>query len=217
MDAKKPQLYLTIDRQPPLKLIDTILNKMIDTIENPPKECTEDSCCCKCQHLIRINCHPGNQTIGVGRMSEKFGYCCMVFAKEEGGVFFEQGHGMCELFTANSNSESSPAIDELNRLLAIAKDRYLAWEKFIADGHWNREGWRPLYRSNNDGWTALQKAIEATLPVRLVAENGEIETIAATGILTADLMLLYDSQPDVRYLRYGYRLPSVREFLKVER
>jgi hypothetical protein len=62
--------------------------------------CEKSECCCKCQHQKPINCHPWNESIGKGRISDRLGWVCLGFVDEgkNAGIFSEREHGMCELF-----------------------------------------------------------------------------------------------------------------------
>lgn len=62
-----------------------------------------DRCCCKCSHQVPINCHPWNEKIGKGRISERLGWGCLGFRESENynvAIFSESEHGSCELFKA---------------------------------------------------------------------------------------------------------------------
>lgn len=62
-----------------------------------------EECCSKCKHQITINCHPGNQNIGVGRISDVFGYGCIVFKDDQNcAIFSESPFGRCEMFQNKS-------------------------------------------------------------------------------------------------------------------
>jgi len=66
-------------------------------------------CCCRCKFQEKICCHPWNETVPFkGNMGEFFGYGCTVFlalrehdqsSTEEGIIFQESVHGVCEMFT----------------------------------------------------------------------------------------------------------------------
>jgi hypothetical protein len=65
-----------------------------------PNPATE--CCCVCQHLIRLNTHPWNQSIGKGPITNQLGWVCLGFHESENwpvGIFSESEHGRRELFT----------------------------------------------------------------------------------------------------------------------
>ena len=65
------------------------------------QKCDRLECCCKCRHLAPLRCHPWNEVIGKGSITETMGWACLVFLNDpEGGagVFNDRGHGMCELF-----------------------------------------------------------------------------------------------------------------------
>ncbi len=49
--------------------------------------------------------HPFNKEVGKGRMSEAMGYACIGFFSlgEKVAHFFENEHGMCELFKQKNN------------------------------------------------------------------------------------------------------------------
>ena len=56
--------------------------------------------CSTCVLCIEINCHPGNSKIGVGNMSDKLGYACLLFIEDnKPGVFLENNLGSCECHT----------------------------------------------------------------------------------------------------------------------
>jgi hypothetical protein len=59
-------------------------------------EHSEKSCCCNCKNQLLLFKHPWNKEIGRGAISERLGYACIGFQTE--AVFFEEGHGMCELW-----------------------------------------------------------------------------------------------------------------------
>jgi hypothetical protein len=60
--------------------------------------CDKTECCCKCQHQTPLNCHPWNQSIGKGSISDRMGWVCLEFKEENIGVFSDTEHGMRELF-----------------------------------------------------------------------------------------------------------------------
>jgi hypothetical protein len=60
--------------------------------------CDKTECCCKCQHQKPINCHPKNESIGKGSISDRLGWACLAFTEENVGIFSEQEHGVCALF-----------------------------------------------------------------------------------------------------------------------
>jgi hypothetical protein len=66
-----------------------------------------EKCCCVCKHQILINSHPWNKNIGVGSISETFGWACTVFSDDMPNVaiFSESQHGMCEMFTKKVQNE----------------------------------------------------------------------------------------------------------------
>ena len=66
-------------------------------------------CCCNCQHQLEVRCHPWNQLIGKGRISETMGYVCLSFAvpdednEEPIAIFDESKHGICEMHKMREN------------------------------------------------------------------------------------------------------------------
>mgnify|MGYP001306920983 CR=1 FL=1 len=59
-------------------------------------------CCCNCEHQMLAMKHPWNAGKAQGRITEIFGALCAVpdMMSAEGrrqAVFFETGHGMCEM------------------------------------------------------------------------------------------------------------------------
>lgn len=61
----------------------------------------KDRCCCNCAYQMAAFCHPWNEGIGQGRVTEVFGYLCAVpdfyGAGKRGAIFFENEHGLCEM------------------------------------------------------------------------------------------------------------------------
>lgn len=58
-------------------------------------------CCCKCKSQIPINCNYGNQSIGVGTITDRLGWGCLGLRERENWdvvIFAESAHGSCELF-----------------------------------------------------------------------------------------------------------------------
>ena len=64
-------------------------------------------CCCQCEYSTPLMKHPFNKEVGKGRMSEAMGYACIGFFSlgEKVAHFFENEHGMCELFKQKNNGE----------------------------------------------------------------------------------------------------------------
>lgn len=54
-------------------------------------------CCCDCYFQQKVNKHPGNVTIGKGRVTELLGYICMY--SDELITFHEDQHGHCECWS----------------------------------------------------------------------------------------------------------------------
>lgn len=58
-------------------------------------------CCCNCTHQKRLMKHPQNKLLGNGSISEQMGFICSVIfedrSNEGSAIFFENGHGICEL------------------------------------------------------------------------------------------------------------------------
>jgi hypothetical protein len=66
--------------------------------------CNDIECCCKCVHQLKINCHPWNQVLGKGAMTETLGWVCLLFKEDiKVGIFSENKHGSCECFTEKIN------------------------------------------------------------------------------------------------------------------
>ena len=61
-------------------------------------------CCCNCKNQIKLFCHPWNQNIGKGAISEPLGFGCTAFG-EENVIFYEEKHGICELYLKKEGSE----------------------------------------------------------------------------------------------------------------
>ena len=63
--------------------------------------------CATCKYLLQINCHPWNNTIGKGRISDKLGYVCIVQVEEADdieykvGIFRDTDTSGCELHTVS--------------------------------------------------------------------------------------------------------------------
>ena len=71
-------------------------------IECMKEECG-GQCCCSCKYQMVAFCHPGNQSVGKGRVTTIMGYLCAVpdFSTPGGdksAVFFEGKHGLCEMW-----------------------------------------------------------------------------------------------------------------------
>lgn len=64
-------------------------------------------CCCQCEYSIPTMKHPFNKDVGKGAMSEQMGYSCIGFFSvgERIAHFFENEHGMCELFKQKTNGD----------------------------------------------------------------------------------------------------------------
>jgi hypothetical protein len=56
--------------------------------------------CASCKLLVPIYCHPWNERIGKGQMSEQLGFVCTLFALSEGKLIFsEKDDDVCECHT----------------------------------------------------------------------------------------------------------------------
>lgn len=60
--------------------------------------------CETCKYCIPVHCHPGNENIGKGSMSDRLGYVCTLFTLPEMSdtpktVFRETNTGSCECHT----------------------------------------------------------------------------------------------------------------------
>ncbi len=64
---------------------------------------SDNKCCCNCKNQIIINKHPWNQVIGKGSILDTLGYGCLapgfIDNDKQIAIFFEDNHGMCELYT----------------------------------------------------------------------------------------------------------------------
>ena len=58
---------------------------------------SDKQCCCKCKFQHKVMKHPLNKEVGRGSISEVLGYCCHA-PEIDDAVFFEQEHGICEMF-----------------------------------------------------------------------------------------------------------------------
>jgi hypothetical protein len=105
-------------------------------------------------------------------------------------------------------------MNQLNQLLAKAKDSEQMWQDFQASGDWRREGFASIYRQREQDWQNLYKAIDANVPVRFVAAAGDVKTFATIGVMDQTLMLFYSSQADATYVMEGYKLSAIVEFLE---
>jgi len=57
-------------------------------------------CCCNCTNQLKLVKHPGNRgEFGKGSISEECGYVCNVPMSRDLGIYFENKHGMCEMYS----------------------------------------------------------------------------------------------------------------------
>lgn len=56
--------------------------------------------CASCQHFLEVRCHPWNESIGKGKMSDKLGYVCLLFKEDNKlSIFMDNDKGSCECHT----------------------------------------------------------------------------------------------------------------------
>ena len=61
-------------------------------------------CCCNCVHQMPITAHPWNRSLLVrGRISEIVGWGCATPDLKPFITFFENPHGMCEMYSRKPN------------------------------------------------------------------------------------------------------------------
>ena len=104
---------------------------------------------------------------------------------------------------------------KLNELLSIAKQAQ--WDKWESEGEYDRPPeWKGLYRSAQDAWTVLHRAIREAEPCLLSLENGETRNIGTVGLLCSSLMMYYSEVVRAKYTMAGTNLKFVTSIEKVE-
>lgn len=107
--------------------------------------------------------------------------------------------------------------EALNELLAGAKAHELAWRAWIDEGNgeYKRPGWKTPYSAKEKGWGDLYCAMQKQLPIaaKLLCSEEVIE-IGTIGIMSSDLMVMYSSKSDARYVSSGIRLSAIASFDK---
>lgn len=69
-------------------------------------------CCCTCRYQLTLRAHPSNKGFGKGSVLHRIGWVCtnpeLWSEVEHSGVFFDEEHGFCELYTPIKIFESPP-------------------------------------------------------------------------------------------------------------
>ena len=106
---------------------------------------------------------------------------------------------------------------ELNRLLERAKLLQRQWDKWESEGAYDRSpSWKPLYRSVQDSWTAVHRAIREAEPCIVSLENGETRQVGTVGMLCSSLMMYYSEVVRAKYTMAGTNLKFVASIEKME-
>jgi hypothetical protein len=82
-------------------------------------------------------------------------------------------------------------MNQLNDLLAQAKISEQAWRTCRVSATETLEDKRIILHQRDRNWRALREEIEANVPVNFLDEDGEIDSIVTSGIMSSDLMLFY--------------------------
>jgi hypothetical protein len=121
----------------------------------------------------------------------------------------------------NSMLEGSPKIDPdlfLNGVLGKAKSAELAYEKEkqkIKDGDDRNDALiKDLYQASENAWSQLYRAIDQSLPVRFLTEDGGVNTMAAIASMDSDRCLYYSTSPDAKLCLSGVVLSRVAKLEK---
>ena len=58
-------------------------------------------CCCNCKYQRKLYKHPQNKGFGAGSIKDPMGFVCLnpEVLGDEGAIYFDKGHGMCEVWT----------------------------------------------------------------------------------------------------------------------
>ena len=106
---------------------------------------------------------------------------------------------------------------ELNELLEIAKESQAQWDKWESEGEYDRAPeWKGLFRSAQDAWIVLHRAIREAEPCTLSLKNGQTRRVGTGGLLTADQMMYYSETVNAKYAMQGTNLKFVTSIEKVE-
>lgn len=136
--------------------------------------------------------------------------------------YYKIGLSLQDAFDKTVQFATNTKIDpnsSLNNTLDEAKASDLVYnqerQKIKDGGDRNDAIMQSLYQSNEDAWMKLYRAIDQSLPIRFLTEDGGVNTIETIASMTSDRCLYYSTDPTANLCTRGVVLSKVVRLEKV--